>query len=122
MLHGMRESGSQGGVKMPPRMAIWLIETWGSRRYRSDLLGDLIEQYAAGRSRAWCWRQAVWALWLAPREAFRTAPWMAAIKALIVAFGMLTLGVSTLSWAESVHDDACEAASCGAVVPAVPGR
>jgi hypothetical protein len=47
---------------------------------------------------------------------------MAAIKALIVAFGMLTLGVSTLSWAESVHDDACEAASCGAVVPAVPGR
>jgi hypothetical protein len=109
-------------IKMPPRMAIWLIATWGSRRYRGDLIGDLIEQHRTGRSRAWCWRQAAWALWLARVEAWRTAPWMAAIKALLVAFGVLTLGVSTLSWAESVHDDTCEAASCGAVAPTVPGR
>lgn len=114
MLHGTRES-------FPPRMAIWLIETWGSKRYRSDLLGDVVEQYRAGRSRAWCWRQAAWTLWIARVEAFRNAPWITAVKALILAFGVITLGVSTLSWAESVHDDACEA-GCAAADAAVPGR
>ena len=107
--------------KSPPRMAIWLIETWGSKRYRSDLLGDLVEQYRAGRSRGWCWRQAAWTLWIARVEAFRNAPWITAVKALILAFGVITLGVSTLSWAESVHDDDCEA-GCAAAGSAAPVR
>jgi hypothetical protein len=134
MLHESSESGAQAraknasakrmqeATKMPPRMAIWLIESWGAPRYRSDLLGDLVEQYRAGRSRAWCWRQAAWSLGLARVEAFRASPWMTAVKALIVAFGVVTLGVSTLSWAESVHEVACTAASCAAAAPATPGR
>jgi hypothetical protein len=105
-----------------PQLLIWLIETWGSPRYRDDLLGDLIEQHRAGRSRAWCWRQAAGAFWLGRVEVFRASPWMAAVKALILAFGVITLGVSTLSWAESVHDDACKAASCAAEAFGAPGR
>jgi hypothetical protein len=85
----------------------------------------LIEQYRGGRSRAWCWRQAVFAIWLARVEAFRRSPWMSAVQALILAFGLITLGASTLSWAESVHEDACRAANCGAVaatMAAAPSR
>jgi hypothetical protein len=109
-------------ARRPPFMAIWLIRTWGSRRYRNDLVGDLIEQHVAGRSGAWCFRQAAWAVWLARVEAFRTSPWVAAIKALILALGMITLGASTLSWAESVPDEACPTAFCGAVAGDAPGR
>jgi hypothetical protein len=121
MLQRTSNSAPPAGKKMPPLVAIWLIEAWASPRYRSDLLGDLIEQYRAGRSRAWCWRQAGWALWLARVEAFRASPWMAAVKALILAFGVITLGISTLSWAASVPDDACKAASCG-IAATAPGR
>ncbi len=103
-------------------MAMWLIKTWGSPHYRNDLLGDLVEQYRAGRSRAWCWRQAAWALWLPRAAAFRSSPWMAAVKALILAFGVIALGIGTLSWAASVHDEACRAASCGGVAAGAPGR
>jgi hypothetical protein len=46
---------------------------------------------------------------------------MTALKALILAFGVITLGVSTLSRAESVHDDDCEA-GCAAAGSAAPVR
>jgi hypothetical protein len=99
-----------------------MIETWGSRRYRNDLLGDLTEEYCAGRSRAWCLRQAAWAVWLAGVEAFRASPWVSALKALILAFGMITLGAGTLSWAASAHDAECPGASCGEDAADPPGR
>jgi hypothetical protein len=108
--------------KTPPFMAIWLIENWGSPRYRTDLVGDLVEEYRAGRSRAWCWRQALCALWLGRVEAFRSSPWVAAVKALILAFGMITLGISTMSWAESVHDEQCRPASCATDAADAAGR
>jgi hypothetical protein len=106
---------------MLPSAAVWLLKTWGSARYRESLLGDLIEQRRAGRSAGWCLRQVAWALWLARVEGFRSPRWRAAIKALIVTFGIAALGAGTLSWAESVHGDACEAASCSGHVEAAPG-
>jgi len=106
---------------MPP-LAIWLLRNWGSPRYRESLVGDLIEQRRAGRSRVWCWRQVALALWLARVDAPRSARWLAAIKALILAFGVITLGAGTLAWAESVHGNACRAVSCGGHFQAIPGR
>lgn len=112
---------------MLPRTAVWLLKTWGSPRYRESLLGDLIEQRCAGRSLGWCSRQVAWALWLARVEGFRSGRWRAAIKALIVTFGIAALGTGTLVWAESVHGDARRAESCGRVescsghVEAAPG-
>jgi hypothetical protein len=122
MSQGTPNPAPPAARQMPPLMAIWLIEKWGSPRYRNDLLGDLVEQYRAGRSRAWCWRQVAWALWLPRAEAFHSSPWMAAVKALILALGVITVGISTLSWAASVHDDACQAANCGSAAGAAPGR
>jgi hypothetical protein len=83
----------------PPRIAMWLLKHFASTNYRDSLAGDLIEQLARGRSRAWCWRQVIVALGLAPLSALQRAPWMAAIKAVLLALGLISLGVGTMSWA-----------------------
>jgi hypothetical protein len=46
----------------PPRLATWLLQRWGSGPRRASLVGDLIEQYSDGRSRAWYWRQVLRAI------------------------------------------------------------
>jgi hypothetical protein len=83
----------------PPRFAMWVLKHFASATYRDSLAGDLIEQHARGRTRAWCWRQVLAALAIAPVSALRRAPWMAAIKAALLALGLITLGVGTMSWA-----------------------
>lgn len=85
--------------RMPPRIAMWLLEHFASGHYRESLAGDLIEQRARGRSRAWCWRQVMVALALAPLSVLGRAPWMAALKAALLALGLITLGFGTMSWA-----------------------
>jgi hypothetical protein len=92
---------------MPPRSALWLLKHFASARYRESLTGDLIEQCARGRSRGWCWRQVLAALALAPVNAVRSAPWMAAVKAALLALGLITLGINTLSWASDPPYDPC---------------
>ena len=46
----------------PPALATKLLESLVAERTSEALLGDLIEQYAAGRSRLWYWRQVLQAL------------------------------------------------------------
>ena len=41
----------------PPALATWLLERLGSDPQNEQIVGDLIEQYADGRTRAWYWRQ-----------------------------------------------------------------
>jgi hypothetical protein len=89
-----------------------MLEHFAAARYRESLAGDLIEQFARGRTRAWCWRQVLAALALAPVSALRRAPWMAAIKAALLALGLITLGVGTMSWASDRQSDSCAAISC----------
>jgi hypothetical protein len=93
--------------RMPPRSALWLLKHFASARYRESLAGDLIEQCARGRSRGWCWRQVLAALALAPVSAMRSVPWMTAVKAALLALGLITLGVNTLSWASDSQDNPC---------------
>jgi hypothetical protein len=45
-----------------PRAAIWLLEKLGGGSRFEPLIGDLVEQFASGRSRFWLWRQATGAL------------------------------------------------------------
>lgn len=49
-------------TRSPPRLATWLLEELGSGARLEELIGDLTEQFAAGRSRLWYWRQASGAL------------------------------------------------------------
>jgi hypothetical protein len=46
----------------PPRLATMLLERLASGPNRDALSGDLIEQYAGGRSACWYWRQAITAI------------------------------------------------------------
>lgn len=43
----------------PPRSATWLLERFGCGSRLEPLIGDLAEQFDAGRSRSWYWRQAM---------------------------------------------------------------
>jgi hypothetical protein len=61
--------------RSPPSLAFWLLKKGASPYQRDALLGDLIEQYREGRSRAWCWKQVAAAILLARARAIRAAPW-----------------------------------------------
>jgi hypothetical protein len=41
----------------PPRLATWLLDRLGYTRHNAALAGDLLEEFAAGRTAAWYWRQ-----------------------------------------------------------------
>jgi uncharacterized protein involved in exopolysaccharide biosynthesis len=45
-----------------PELAAWLLRTFGSGASIETLLGDLAEEYHAGRGRFWFWRQALVAI------------------------------------------------------------
>jgi len=52
--------------RTPPRLAEWLLQRLAASYRRDSLLGDVLEQYQQGRSRAWYWGQvgsaSSWAL------------------------------------------------------------
>ena len=85
--------------RAPPKLALWLLKSLGSPYHGEALAGDLIEQYQQGRSRVWCWWQVLAALFYARVRFIGALPRRAAIKALLLAFGVLALGVGTISWA-----------------------
>ncbi|MEP6548472.1 MAG: hypothetical protein ABJD53_13515 [Gammaproteobacteria bacterium] len=80
-------------------MALWLLKWLGSPYHGESLAGDLIEQCQQGRSRAWCWRQVIASILYARVRFIPALPRRAAIKALLLAFGVLALGVGTITWA-----------------------
>jgi hypothetical protein len=59
----------------PPALATWLLDKLGYTRRNAALMGDLLEEFHSGRSRAWYWRQT--AIVIAKgmrRQAFSEAP------------------------------------------------
>ena len=85
--------------RTPPQFALWLLARLGSPYHAESLAGDLIEQYQQGRSRAWCWRQVLAAILYARVRFIDAPPRRAAIKVLLLAFGVLALGAGTITWA-----------------------
>jgi len=45
--------------RSPPHLATWLLDALCSVSHAEALIGDLEEQFKAGRSRHWYWRQAI---------------------------------------------------------------
>ena len=46
----------------PPTLALWLLRHACPGNHRQALAGDLVEQYSAGRSPAWFWKQVLVAM------------------------------------------------------------
>ena len=58
----------------PPRFATWLLQHCGSGYRCESLAGDLIEEYHAGRSRVWYWRQVLLAIMAGAGQRMRVEP------------------------------------------------
>ena len=69
----------------PPSLATKLLESLVPQRTSEALLGDLIEQYAAGRSRTWYWRQVILALVISAGREVRTRK-LQAVRAVVVGY------------------------------------
>lgn len=88
-------------MREPPRLAAWLLQRLVASARSEPLLGDLFEEYQAGRTSAWYWRETIVALLIfARREALerlrhRSAP---VILRVLAQFGLL---ISLIALSES---------------------
>jgi hypothetical protein len=80
--------------RRPPALAAWLLRTCGSGPAADALLGDLAEEYRAGRSRAWFWTQALSAIAVSFAAELRGHP-LVILRAVCLAW-LLTMGLTTL--------------------------
>jgi len=69
----------------PPALATKLLESFVPQRTSEALLGDLIEQYEAGRSRTWYWQQVILALVISAGREGRTSK-LQAVRAVVVGY------------------------------------
>jgi hypothetical protein len=91
----------------PPRVATWLLQRLAAGWHSESLEGDLIEQYAQGRSRLWYWRQVAMAIVLARSHAFRGRTWIAAIRVflhLLTELAVVLGAVSLIDQSRRAHD------------------
>jgi hypothetical protein len=72
-------------MKRAPALATWLLEHLLSR---PSLTGDIIEEYARGRSRAWYWRQVCVAILVGAFIDVRAHKWLA-VRAVLIGYVVL---------------------------------
>jgi hypothetical protein len=91
----------------PPRVATWLLQRLAAGWHSESLEGDLIEQYAQGRSRLWYWRQVAMAIALAQSRAFRGRMGFATIRVFLRLLTEMAVVLGTISIIEQsrrAHD------------------
>jgi len=71
-----------------PRVAVWLLDTLGTGPEIGSATGDLIEEYEAGRSRWWFWRQALLVIVLGFCRIVR-ARWPLCLRGVLTASALL---------------------------------
>jgi hypothetical protein len=102
----------------PPRLALYLLDRWGSPYHRESLAGDVIEQWHQGRSAAWCWRQVALAILAARMRSVEQMPWKHVAKTLlrvinaVMLAGVLALGAGTLTRADSSQNTCLMRTGC----------
>jgi hypothetical protein len=80
-------------MKIPPRLAMWLLHRLMIRNDGDAIIGDLQEQYHHGRSAAWFWRQVLIAIVVDASRDMRVHG-LLAIRAVVTGFVAFTL----LAW------------------------
>ena len=66
----------------PPMLATWMLEHLAPETDRDAVAGDLLEEYRAGRSQGWYWRQVIAAIVVGCARALRTH-WLAVFFAVL---------------------------------------
>ncbi len=90
-------------ARSPPWLATRLLEGLGSGTWTGELIGDLTEQFAAGRSRVWYWRQVGGALVLDLGRSLRRHG-VSFVAAVLVGYALTSLWLSANSLAfQSVY-------------------
>lgn len=88
-------------IRIPPRMATWLLKHLGPG-YRSEALaGDLFEEYQQGRTHAWYWRQTAAAILVGGTRLLRVKLPRFVLSAVLRALIELGLVLGGIALAES---------------------
>ena len=90
--------------RVPP-LALALLRHFGGR-YSESLEGDLLEEFAAGRSAFWCWRQTAGALFVHARSEFRQRLVACIAVALFFMAALWSIAPATapvMGWARSLE-------------------
>ena len=98
-----RDAG-RAAIRVPPRLATWLLLCLGAGPFTESLAGDLMEEYQCGHTPYWYWRQVAAGVFLARTRFLRRAAWSVA-DTLVAAFALIALGLGTLTWANVVKND-----------------
>ena len=84
-------------LRIPPRMATWLLKHLGPSYRSESLAGDLFEEYQQNRTPAWYWRQTAAAI-LAGRTRLLRVKLprfvLTAVLRALIEFGMVLGGIA----------------------------
>jgi len=75
-------------MRRPPVLPLWILTRFGVAD--DALSGDLVQEFAAGRSRTWLWRQSLAAVWLRAWRDVAAQP-VRAIKSVTIGWALLLL-------------------------------
>ena len=94
--------------RTPPAVAAWLLNQFVGGAGKESLLGDLFEEYQAGRTTGWYWRETVVALLISMRRgarrlgSYRRAQFiLQIIRWSLAALVALGVGGGALTWAST---------------------
>jgi hypothetical protein len=91
----------------PPKLAMYLLNRFGSPYHRESLAGDLFEQFQSVRSARWFWQQVLSAIVTARIRELGSRHWSSLAKRVlrivnaIMLAAAITLGMGTLTKADS---------------------
>jgi hypothetical protein len=90
-------------ARIPPRLASWVLDHFGTRYRSESLAGDLFEEYQQGHSRLWYWKQVIAAVFAACARPMKVNVRLLLLK--IFGYTLAELGIVLLcsQIAESGH-------------------
>jgi hypothetical protein len=78
--------------RFPPVLAVWLLDQFGGD---GAVAGDLVEQYARGKSQGWFWRQALTAAFVCSLRHVREHKRLT-LTAVLMGSGLMLIGTAVL--------------------------
>jgi hypothetical protein len=81
-------------LRVPPRLATWLVRHLGPDYHRESLAGDLFEEYQQDRTRGWYWRQTAAAVVIGSARLLRMKFVLTTVLRLLIELGIIVGGIA----------------------------